>query len=247
VARQELSAICENLMDNCLARTSDTGGVGCDNMTVIIIGLLKGKTQEQWYDEIAARVANGDGPCAPPEFGALLHLATAKLTRTAEHRGPGAHHGQNFEENRDDYDMPMELDSRSAASNFSRLSRGIILLGDGSNFGIPGSAADGSGIRIATADDIDMMDHDEEDRDLEAQVARHTPPSGSEEDEPVADGERSRREETPGPQAAADTLPSRAHVDTSAAKEPEQPKAEPKATPSEAAATEKPKEAESKA
>jgi hypothetical protein len=36
-------------------------------------------------------------------------------------------------------------------------------------------------------------------------------------------------------------------VDTSAAKEPEQPKAEPKATPSEAAATEKPKEAESKA
>jgi protein phosphatase PTC2/3 len=72
VARQELSSICENLMDNCLARTSDTGGVGCDNMTVVIIGLLKGKTKEQWYDEIAQRVANGDGPCAPPEFGVFL-------------------------------------------------------------------------------------------------------------------------------------------------------------------------------
>jgi protein phosphatase PTC2/3 len=72
VARQELSAICENLMDNCLARTSDTGGVGCDNMTVVIIGLLKGKTKDQWYDEVAKRVANGDGPCAPPEFGILF-------------------------------------------------------------------------------------------------------------------------------------------------------------------------------
>jgi hypothetical protein len=160
------------------------------------------------------------------------------------------HHG--LEENHDDYDMPMELDSRSAASSFSRLSRGIILLGDGSGFGIPVSSS-GSGIRIAAADDVDMMDRDEEDRDLEAQVARHTPPSGSEEEEeePAADGERSRREETPGPQAAADTLPSRAHVDTAAAaKEPGQPKAEPaKSTPSHSAAqtTDKPAEEESKA
>jgi protein phosphatase 2C family protein 2/3 len=69
VAKQELTAICDNLMDNCLARTSDTGGVGCDNMTVTIIALLKGKTKEEWYNEIAERVAKGDGPCAPVEFG----------------------------------------------------------------------------------------------------------------------------------------------------------------------------------
>ena len=72
VAKQELSSICENLMDNCLARTSDTGGVGCDNMTVTIIALLNGKSKEEWYTEIAQRVANGDGPCAPPEFGKLI-------------------------------------------------------------------------------------------------------------------------------------------------------------------------------
>jgi protein phosphatase 2C family protein 2/3 len=68
-AKQELSSICENLMDNCLAKTSDTGGVGCDNMTVIIIALLQGKTKEEWYNAVAERVAAGDGPCAPPEFG----------------------------------------------------------------------------------------------------------------------------------------------------------------------------------
>jgi protein phosphatase 2C family protein 2/3 len=69
VAKQDLSSICENMMDNCLASNSDTGGVGCDNMTMIVIGLLQGRTKEQWYEDIAKRVANGEGPCAPPEFG----------------------------------------------------------------------------------------------------------------------------------------------------------------------------------
>jgi protein phosphatase 2C family protein 2/3 len=69
VAKQPLQSICENMMDNCLASNSDTGGVGCDNMTITVIGLLHGKTKEQWYEDIAKRVANGEGPCAPPEYG----------------------------------------------------------------------------------------------------------------------------------------------------------------------------------
>lgn len=80
--KQELEKICENMMDNCLASSSETGGVGCDNMTMCVIGLLNGKSKEEWYEEIAQRVKNGDGPCAPPEF--------------AEFRGPGVHH--NFED-----------------------------------------------------------------------------------------------------------------------------------------------------
>src|SRR3954452_24619695 len=47
-AKQELSKICENMMDNCLASNSETGGVGCDNMTMIVIGLLRGKTKDEW-------------------------------------------------------------------------------------------------------------------------------------------------------------------------------------------------------
>jgi protein phosphatase 2C family protein 2/3 len=68
-AKQPLAQICENMMDNCLASNSETGGVGCDNMTMSVIGLLQGKTKEEWYNQIAERVANGDGPCAPPEYG----------------------------------------------------------------------------------------------------------------------------------------------------------------------------------
>lgn len=68
-AKQDLQKICENMMDNCLASSSETGGVGCDNMTIMVLALLNGKTKEEWYDLVADRVAKGDGPCAPPEYG----------------------------------------------------------------------------------------------------------------------------------------------------------------------------------
>ncbi|RAL64380.1 hypothetical protein DID88_001856 [Monilinia fructigena] len=77
VAKQDLSKICENMMDNCLASNSETGGSG--------------------YDEIAKRVANGDGPCAPPEY--------------AEFRGPGVHH--NFDDSDSGYDVEMDKKIKS--------------------------------------------------------------------------------------------------------------------------------------
>ncbi|KAK3902029.1 phosphatase 2C-like domain-containing protein [Staphylotrichum tortipilum] len=112
-AKQDLDKICENMMDNCLASNSETGGVGCDNMTMIIIGFLKGRTKEEWYEEIAKRVANGDGPCAPPEY--------------AEFRGPGVHH--NF----DDSDSGYDVDEHKQGKGFGIGGyRGrIIFLGDG--------------------------------------------------------------------------------------------------------------------
>ncbi|KAM3420699.1 hypothetical protein BST61_g3951 [Cercospora zeina] len=95
-AKQELHAICENMMDNCLASNSETGGVGCDNMTMIVVALLRGQTKEEWYKKIGERVANGDGPCAPPEY--------------AEFRGPGMHH--RFDDSPDDYEMDMDQRTR---------------------------------------------------------------------------------------------------------------------------------------
>ncbi|KAI9900773.1 hypothetical protein N3K66_005035 [Trichothecium roseum] len=97
-AKQDLDKICENMMDNCLASNSETGGVGCDNMTMVIVGFLNGKTKDQWYEEIAKRVANGDGPCAPPEY--------------AEFRGPGVHH------NYEDSDSAYELDAENKGKSF---------------------------------------------------------------------------------------------------------------------------------
>ncbi|KAG5999613.1 hypothetical protein E4U54_001753 [Claviceps lovelessii] len=112
-AKQDLDKICENMMDNCLASNSETGGVGCDNMTMSIIGFLNGKTKDEWYEEIAKRVANGDGPCAPPEY--------------AEFRGPGVHH--NYEESGNRYDSDAEKQGRGFGIGGSR--GRIIFLGDG--------------------------------------------------------------------------------------------------------------------
>lgn len=41
-----LPQICEQLMENCLAPSSHAVGVGCDNMTVIIVGLLFGQGEQ---------------------------------------------------------------------------------------------------------------------------------------------------------------------------------------------------------
>ncbi|KAF6818464.1 protein phosphatase [Colletotrichum sojae] len=112
-AKQDLDKICENMMDNCLASNSETGGVGCDNMTMVIIGLLRGKTKEEWYEEIARRVAAGDGPCAPPEY--------------AEFRGPGVHH--NFDDSDSGYDV--DLENKGKPFGIGGYKGRIIFLGDG--------------------------------------------------------------------------------------------------------------------
>lgn len=49
----DLGKICELLMDKCLAPSCDYAGLGCDNMTVIIVALLKEhKTKEDWVASV---------------------------------------------------------------------------------------------------------------------------------------------------------------------------------------------------
>ncbi|KAG0050086.1 Protein phosphatase 2C 2 [Gryganskiella cystojenkinii] len=57
-----LETICENAMDHCLASDSGMTGVGCDNMTMVVVAILNGKTLEEWYEHITARVAVRLGP-----------------------------------------------------------------------------------------------------------------------------------------------------------------------------------------
>lgn len=57
-----LETICEMTMDHCLASDSGMTGVGCDNMTMVIVAILHGKTLEEWYEHITQRVAVRLGP-----------------------------------------------------------------------------------------------------------------------------------------------------------------------------------------
>ncbi|CAK7902627.1 protein phosphatase 2C homolog 2 [[Candida] anglica] len=75
--RTSLTKICEEIMELCCAPTSDGSGIGCDNMSIVIVALLdesKGETLEQWYDKIIARIElaesdpnlKGYGHVSPP-------------------------------------------------------------------------------------------------------------------------------------------------------------------------------------
>ncbi|KAI8363721.1 phosphatase 2C-domain-containing protein [Mortierella sp. GBAus27b] len=57
-----LDTICERTMDRCLASDIGMTGVGCDNMTMLIVAILNGKTPEEWYEHIAKRVEVRLGP-----------------------------------------------------------------------------------------------------------------------------------------------------------------------------------------
>jgi len=65
---QTLEQICESLMDRCLAPDSDWGGVGCDNMTMMVVAILGDRTKAEWYEWIKNKVEKGEGYNTPKEF-----------------------------------------------------------------------------------------------------------------------------------------------------------------------------------
>ncbi|CAO0789589.1 unnamed protein product [Mucor circinelloides] len=75
--KTKLEDICEQMMDHCLAPDSDGGGVGCDNMSVMIIAILNGKTEQEWYDWMASRTA-------APKKDALGNDVVDEPTKTAK-------------------------------------------------------------------------------------------------------------------------------------------------------------------
>ncbi|MBW0543778.1 hypothetical protein O181_083493 [Austropuccinia psidii MF-1] len=66
--RKSLERIAEQMIENSLAPDCEWGGVGCDNMTFMIVAILGGKTKEQWYDMICERLNRGEGHQTPSTF-----------------------------------------------------------------------------------------------------------------------------------------------------------------------------------
>jgi protein phosphatase 2C family protein 2/3 len=62
-----LPAICEAILDNCLAKDS-MAGIGCDNMTVVVCALLHGLSEEEWREKVTKRYnasLDQDSPSSP--------------------------------------------------------------------------------------------------------------------------------------------------------------------------------------
>ncbi|KAK2465254.1 hypothetical protein APHAL10511_002608 [Amanita phalloides] len=73
---KDLTEITEMICDYCLA--PDTGsrvGIGCDNMTVLLVAILHGRTKEEWYSWITDRVNNHYGYDTPSTHPQLYSLS----------------------------------------------------------------------------------------------------------------------------------------------------------------------------
>ena len=101
---KELREICENLCDFCLApdteppphkrgcscqqcegdydeNAANETGIGCDNMTVVIVAILHGRTNEDWYAWVTDRVKRKYGYATPtltPQLYASNRLMSFK-------------------------------------------------------------------------------------------------------------------------------------------------------------------------
>ncbi|KAH8083345.1 phosphatase 2C-domain-containing protein [Cristinia sonorae] len=52
----KLPEVCERLLDHLVAPDTDSDSpVGCDNMTVLVVALLNGKTEDEWYAWVSER------------------------------------------------------------------------------------------------------------------------------------------------------------------------------------------------
>lgn len=75
------------MCDHCLAPDTSSGaGIGCDNMTIMIIALLHGRTKEEWYAWVTDRVKNNYGyetSAVPPRLYAESRLVSFRVRKEA--------------------------------------------------------------------------------------------------------------------------------------------------------------------
>lgn len=73
---QDLDTITESIIDRCLAPNAEVGGIGCDNMTLMIIALLGDRTKAEWAQWVKERVESKVGydtpESIPPVFRSQL-------------------------------------------------------------------------------------------------------------------------------------------------------------------------------
>jgi protein phosphatase PTC2/3 len=159
---KELSEIGEAMCDHCLAPDTNSGaGIGCDNMTVLIVALLQGRTKEEWYTWISDRVDKNYGyetPEKPPRL-----YAEARIQALRNREEARAQRERMRSEDGDTgslYASNIGFLSNSALSGFARVlgSTGGISFHPGSGF-----ISDTGNLMFGSTDDSDDSGDDEMD------------------------------------------------------------------------------------
>ena len=76
---KSLPDICEDMMNHCLAPDNDRkSGIGMDNMTIIVLAFLHGRTEEEWMAWIKKKIELGNGYPTSPTFPACFGPQTLR-------------------------------------------------------------------------------------------------------------------------------------------------------------------------
>lgn len=70
---ETLVQICESMIDVCLAPTSGGSGIGCDNMSILIVALLQGRTLEEWYEFVKSQISDSTKFPTPDELSESMY------------------------------------------------------------------------------------------------------------------------------------------------------------------------------
>jgi len=71
------------MCEHCLAPdTTSRTGIGCDNMTILIVAVLNGRTKEEWYSWVSDRVQQGYGYETPREVHQLYSQSRLAMYQT---------------------------------------------------------------------------------------------------------------------------------------------------------------------
>ncbi|KLO11478.1 PP2C-domain-containing protein [Schizopora paradoxa] len=166
---KELSEVCEFICDHCLAPDTTSGaGVGCDNMTVMVVALLNGRTKQEWYDWIKERVEKGHGfetPTEPPQIYSVTRINAFKARRQAAEE-------RNVNRDSDPLGGSTASTALKSSINFAQSVLGRGALGGGISFHPDKGIISDEGSLMFTNLDSDEDDSDE-DEDVEMDSGEH--------------------------------------------------------------------------
>ncbi|KAF8908875.1 phosphatase 2C-like domain-containing protein [Gymnopilus junonius] len=149
---KELTEICEMIFEHCLAPDTTSGaGIGCDNMTIMIIAITHGRTKEKWYEWVTDRVKNGYGrqtPSTVPQLYSQSRLMSFRARREARE-------GREAQER----SQPSEQNAADTAAFFRQYGMTITTLstGGGISYRPGGSIVSDSGQLMFGNDDSERM------------------------------------------------------------------------------------------
>ena len=193
--RKDLEKICEDIMELCCAPTSDGSGIGCDNMSIVIVALLdhaNNETLEQWYEKIIKRIeiAQEDdkqfkyGPISAPYddiykemYGSGYEIG--RQSQGSKGKGNGSGFGFDDSQNDDADDIPQDNGDITAgngaislqkllASNAITNENGVIYLDTSSAQSLLahfGMAEEGAGEEDAEDNHIEAEEVEDEDEE----------------------------------------------------------------------------------